>query len=53
MWEKVLVIVLIICAITGVAYSIYKHRHQPCEGDGDCKDCPLANNCKKKLENKN
>ena len=50
MWQEIIVIALIVCAIGGVAYSIHKQRSQPCEGDGGCKDCPLADKCNKKKE---
>ncbi len=44
-WDKVLVIVLLLAAVAGIAYSVYRQRHQRCEGG--CKDCPLSDSCRK------
>lgn len=53
MWQEIVVIVLIICAIGGIAWSIYRQRNQRCEGSGGCKDCPLAKDCKKEERKQN
>lgn len=50
MWQEIVVIILILCAIAGVGWSVHTQRHQRCEGADGCKDCPIAGNCKKQTE---
>ena len=46
-WDSVLLIVFVLAAVVGIAYSVHKQRHQRCEGEGGCSDCPLADTCNK------
>ena len=49
MWEKIVVIVLIVCAIVGIGLSVYRQVRKPCDSYGSsCDGCPLAKGCKKK-----
>ncbi|MGM9837232.1 MAG: FeoB-associated Cys-rich membrane protein [Paludibacteraceae bacterium] len=45
MWEKLLVILLVIIAVAGIVLSVRRQRRQSC--DASCRDCPLYNACTK------
>ncbi len=49
-WDKIAVIVILLAAVAGIAYSVHRQRHQRCNGEGGCRDCPLAPTCKQKKE---
>lgn len=49
-WDKVLVILFLLAAVAGIACSVCRQRHQHCEGEDGCRDCPFAPSCKRKKE---
>lgn len=46
-WDTVLIGIVLLAAVAGIAYSVHRQRHQRCEGEGGCRDCPLAGTCNK------
>lgn len=46
MLEKIIVIVIVVIAVVGMSLSIRRQaKEEQC--DNTCRDCPIANSCKK------